>query len=84
MYLQYLIQENAIRSEIESNETLLFKTFQETFSESKMYDEIIENLDCLIIKDDISKTYDNIKTHSKNYALMYLTSQAKSICNQGV
>lgn len=84
MYLQYLIQEDAIRLEIESAEPMIFDNFSKSFSESKIYDDIVENLDCLIVKDDISKTYDIIKQHSKNYALMYLTSQSKLIANQGV
>lgn len=81
MYLQYLINESAVREEIENNESKILETFRDTFSINKVYDQVNEQLGSLLIQDDVVQTYENIKEFSKNHTLNYLVSTSKQLSN---
>lgn len=81
MYLQYLINESAVREEIESNEANILKTFKDTFSINKVYDQVEENLGSLLVQDEVVQTYNNIKAFSKTHTLNYLVSTSKQLAN---
>jgi hypothetical protein len=79
MYLQYLIQEAAVREEIVNNEANLLQEFKGSFSIDGLYDEIDENLGSFIVSDNLIESYNKIKEYSKTQALMYLTSKSKQL-----
>lgn len=79
MYLEYLINESAVREDIETNEAEVLKTFKDTFSIEKVYKQVEENLHSLLSQDNILQTYDNIKSFSKNHTLNYLVSTSKQL-----
>lgn len=76
MYLNYLINESAVREEIETNEKKVFDTFTESFSLDNIYKDVTNQLASLA-EDDIVKTYDNIKAFSQAYTVDYLVNTSK-------
>ena len=79
MYLEYLINESAVQEEIKNNEETILNKFKETFSIDNIYEEVSNNLNALIEKDNISKTYENIVNFSKTYTLDYLIKTTDSL-----
>lgn len=79
MYLEHVIQEAAVRSEIVNNEQQVLQEFKESFNVNEMFKEVYENVGSFIVSDDMLKTYNNIKDYSKNKTLAYLTIKAKEL-----
>lgn len=79
MYLEYLVQEESVRSEIVKNEDIVLKEFKESFDINEMSEEIIENLNSFIVPNDMVGTYNKIKEYSKNKTLAYLTIKSKEL-----
>jgi hexokinase len=83
MYLIKLVNESAVREEIESNEKFITAEFKNTFSFDTIYDKISENLEHFVDESDVLKTYENVKDYSTNYTLGYLINTSKEIADRG-
>lgn len=79
MFLEYLINEDAVKEEIQTNENLVLEEFRKTFSMNSIYSKVYENLNDFIVKDNIVETFNTIKEFSKNYTLNYLVNTSKQL-----
>ena len=79
MFLEYLINEDAVKEEIQTNENLVLEEFRKTFSMNSIYSKVYENLNDFIVKDNIVETFNSIKEFSKNYTLNYLVNTSKQL-----
>jgi len=73
------MEQEEVKSAIESRKDSLLCIFKDEFSTKKIFKHVQENLNNLIVTDDINLTYSNIREYAHFLTLDYLNNKSKEV-----
>jgi hypothetical protein len=79
MYLEYILENEEVKRELNETDPVAVKEFRKSFSTNNIYKLVQENIEQLISPNDIELTFNNIKEFSKNYVVNYLITKSREL-----